>query len=112
MNCLEEISKRRKKAHKKLRKSKVFEAFLQMQEAAFAEGALPVKVKELIAVGASIVMDCEPCVQWHIEHATKAGASKQEVLEAVEVGIEMGHGPTIGIARYALEVMEGVHEKK
>ena len=52
--------------------------------------------------------DCESCVQWHIEQAAKAGASMREVLEAVEVGIEMGGGPATVSARFALEVMESI----
>jgi len=114
MNRLEEISQRRKKSHEKLisLKSRVYEAFLQMQEAAFCDGALPKKTKELIAVGVSVVIDCESCMQWHIEQAAKLGASEQEILEAIEVGIEMGGGPATVSARFALEVMGAVFEGK
>ncbi len=59
-------------------------------------------------MGISVVMDCESCMQWHIEQAAKAGAGRQEVLEAVEVGIEMGGGRATVSARFALEVMEKV----
>ncbi len=113
MSRLEEISKRRKKAHEKLisLKSKTYEAFLEMEKAAFSDGALPQKAKELIAVGISVVIDCESCMQWHIEQAAKAGASEQEDLEAVEVGIEMGGGPATVSARFALEVMEAVYKE-
>ncbi len=47
MNQLEEISKRRKKAHEKLMKSKVYEAFLEMEKAAFADGALLRRLRNL-----------------------------------------------------------------
>ena len=47
-------------------------------------------------------------MQWHIEQAAKAGASKGQVLEAIEVGIEMGGGPATAHARFALEVMANV----
>jgi AhpD family alkylhydroperoxidase len=110
MDKLQEISRKRKEAHAKLRslKSKVYEAFLQMEEAAFSDGALPKKVKELIAVGISVTIDCESCMQWHIEQAAAAGATMREVLEAVEVGLVMGGGPATVSARFALEVMERV----
>ena len=49
-------------------------------------------------------------MQWHIEQAAKAGASMQDVLEAVEIGIEMGGGPATVSARFALEVMKDVFE--
>lgn len=97
-------------AHSKLLslKSKVYDAFLKMEEAAFSDGALPKKHKELIAVGISMVIDCESCMQWHIEQAVQAGATNKEVLEAIEVGMEMGGGPATVSARFALEVMESV----
>ena len=79
-----------------------------MEKAAYEDGALPKKQKELIAVGISVVIDCESCMQWHIEQAAKAGATQQEVLEAVEVGIEMGGGPATVSARFALDVMDRV----
>jgi len=61
MDKLEEISHARKRAHAKLRalKSKVYEAFLDMEEAACSDGALPRKTKELIAVGISVTIDCQ-----------------------------------------------------
>jgi AhpD family alkylhydroperoxidase len=89
----------------------VYEAFLEMDKAAFSDGALPKKTKELIAVGISVVVDCESCMQWHIEQAAKAGASEREVLEAVEVGMEMGGGPATVSARFALEVIENIYKQ-
>ena len=77
-----------------------------MEKAAYADGVLPKKHKELIAIGISVVKDCESCMQWHIEQAAKAGASFEEVLEAIEVAIEMGGGPATVSARFALEVMD------
>jgi AhpD family alkylhydroperoxidase len=105
-----EITGRRNHAHRRLLalESKVYGAFLEMEKAAYADGALPRKAKELIAIGISVVTDCESCMQWHIEQAAKAGASMREVLEAVEVGIEMGGGPATVSARFALDVMETV----
>ena len=113
MGKLEEISRKRIQAHKKMLalKSKVYERFLEMEKAAFGKGKVPKKYKELIAVGISVTIDCESCMQWHIEQAAKAGASQQEVLEAVEIGIEMSGGPGTVSARFALEVMEEIFDK-
>ncbi len=113
MDKVKEIVRKRKKAHKKLLdlKSKTYRAFLEMESAAYADGALARKHKELIAVGISVVIDCESCMQWHIEQAAEAGAAAAEVLEALEVGIEMGGGPATVSVRFALEVMEQVFGK-
>ncbi len=110
MNKLRDMAEKRRRAHARLvrMKSTVYSAFLDMERAAYSEGALTKKEKELIAVGISVVIDCESCMQWHIEQAAAAGATSREVLEAVEVGIEMGGGPATVSARFALDVMEDV----
>jgi AhpD family alkylhydroperoxidase len=110
MDKLEEISIRRKKAHSKLvaLNSRVYRGFLDMEKAAYADGALPKKQKELIAVGISVAKDCESCMQWHIEQAAADGASFEEILEAIEVAMEMGGGTATVSARFALEVMESI----
>lgn len=110
MEKLEELTRKRKLAHAELikRKSKVYDAFLKMEEANYQDGALTKKVKELIAVGISVVINCESCMQWHIEQAYKDGASQEEILEAVETGIEMGGGPATVSARFALDVMKSL----
>jgi AhpD family alkylhydroperoxidase len=110
MEKLKELTRQRKKAHQKLLKldSRVYKAFLKLEKAAFSEGAIAKKNKELIAVGISVVKNCESCMQWHIEQAANNGASMQEVLEAIEVGIEMGGGPSTVSARFALDVMDDV----
>jgi AhpD family alkylhydroperoxidase len=107
---LRDLARRRKRAHTRLLRlgSPVYAGFLEIEKAAYRDGALPRKVKELIAVGISVVRDCDSCMQWHIEQAAKAGAAQREVLEAVEVGIEMGGGPATVSARFALEVMDGI----
>ncbi len=82
-----------------------------MEEATYSEGALKSKVKELIAVGISVVINCESCMQWHIEQAAKKGATEREIIEVLEVGIEMGGGPATAHARFALEVLESLEFK-
>lgn len=110
-NKLVELSNTRKWAHKKLldEGSEVYRAFLDMERAAFSDGALTRKHKELIAVGISVTIDCESCMQWHIEQAAATSATYEEVLEAVGVGMEMGGGPATVSARFALQVMEAVY---
>ncbi|WP_029913262.1 carboxymuconolactone decarboxylase family protein [Pelobacter seleniigenes] len=112
MEKLKELTKKRKEAHSKLLSlnSKVYKAFLKMEEAAFSDGALQKKHKELIAVGISVVINCESCMQWHIEQSAQAGASQEEVLEAIEVGIEMSGGPGTVSARFALDVISEIYQ--
>lgn len=110
MDKLKEMARLRKKAHTTLVKkgSKVYEAFIEMEGATYRDGELKRKEKELIAVGISVVINCESCMQWHIEQAAKEGATEGEIIEAIEVGIEMGGGPATAHARFALEVLESL----
>ena len=113
MSKLAELSRRRKEAHKKLldMNSSVYKAFLELEEATYSDGALSKKQKELIAVGISVATNCESCMQWHIEQAAEEGVSENEMLEAIEVGIEMSGGPGTVSARFALEVMAATFTK-
>jgi AhpD family alkylhydroperoxidase len=108
MDKLDELSATRRRAHARLvaLKSPVYDAFLYLEQAAYQDGALPKKQKELIAVGISVVRDCESCMQWHIEQAARAGATFEEIFEAIEVAIEMGGGPATVSTRFALEVLD------
>lgn len=58
----------------------------------FKDGALSTKVKELISLGIAVCVRCEPCMEYHIEKAMSKGATREEVLEAVQVGYQMGMG--------------------
>jgi len=70
------------------------QAFMGMHGEVFSEGALSVKVKRLIMVGASVAIRCEPCIRVHTRGALEAGASREEILEAASAGILMGGGPS------------------
>ncbi len=107
---LKDLAETRKWAHRKMTEnnSAVYRAFMQMEQATYSDGALDKKIKELIAVGISLRLNCESCMQWHIEQAAASGASHDETLEAIEVAIEMGGGPATVSARFALQVMDRV----
>lgn len=86
--------------------SEVYKSFLDMERKTFSDGNLKKMHKELIAIGISIVINCESCLEWHIKEALKSGASEEQILEAIEVGIEMGGGPATVSSRFALKVLD------
>ena len=97
----------RKKAHAYYQeRSKVYNAFIDMENQAYSVGKLGKKYKELIAIGISIHINCESCLEWHINEALTAGAAKDEIIEAIGVGIEMGGGPATVSSRFAMKVLE------
>jgi AhpD family alkylhydroperoxidase len=104
---IEELIKSRKKAHSFYsKKSKVYQSFIDMEQKTYKDGKLSKKHKELIAVGISIVINCESCMEWHIKQALNEGASEDEILESIEVGIEMSGGPGTVSARFAMNVLD------
>jgi len=104
---IEQIIKTRKQAHSYyLEKSKVYQSFVDVEKNTYKDGELIKKQKELIALGISIVINCESCMEWHIKQALDDGATEDEILEAVEVGIEMSGGPGTASARFAMNVLE------
>jgi AhpD family alkylhydroperoxidase len=65
------------------------------------EGALPVKQKELIALGIAVALRCEPCIYAHVEKCFKNGATGAEIMDAVGVAVMMGGGPVYTYAPIA-----------
>ena len=107
---LDELNRSRKIAHTRYLKmrSPVYAKFLELEEAAYAPRSLDRKTKLLIGTGISVVLNCEACMQWHVEEAAAAGATAQEILESVEVAVKMGGAPAVVASRLALEVMDAV----
>ena len=91
---------------------KTYKPFLEVEEKAFKDGALNKKTKELMALSISIVTKCEPCMEWHLDQAMKAGAADEEIYETIDVAIEMGGGQAGAYARFVLKAMEYFKEKR
>jgi AhpD family alkylhydroperoxidase len=80
-------------------------AFQAFSQKVFAEGALPVKVKQLIAVAVAHVTQCPYCIKGHTKAALRHGASQQELMEAIWVAAEMRAGGAYAHSALALEEM-------
>ena len=68
------------------------EAFQAFSRQVFADGALPEKTKQLIAVAVAHVTQCPYCIKGHTKAARRAGATAEEMMEAVWVAAEMRAG--------------------
>jgi AhpD family alkylhydroperoxidase len=109
---IEQLVKTRKKAHSFYsKKSKFYQSFVDMEQNTYKDGQLSKKQKELIAIGISVVIDCESCMEWHIKQALDDGATESEIIESIEVGIEMSGGPGTASARFAMNVLEYYQQK-
>jgi AhpD family alkylhydroperoxidase len=80
-------------------------AFRAFSDQVFADGALPSKTKELIAVAVAHVTQCPYCIKGHTTAALRKGASQKEIMEAIWVAAEMRAGGAYAHANLALEAM-------
>jgi AhpD family alkylhydroperoxidase len=72
----------------------VYAGYVAQQKAAVAsDGALPAKVKELIALAIAVSKQCDGCIAAHARSAVRQGATAQEAAEAIGVAIMMNGGP-------------------
>lgn len=89
---------------------KVDDAFRAFSEQVFADGALPAKVKELIAVAVAHVTQCPYCIRGHTRAAQRRGATPEEIMEAIWVAAEMRAGAAFAHSAIALEALEPARE--
>src|SRR5437764_15355658 len=80
----------------------VMKAFWAFDKAAVADGAIPVKYKELIAIAVALTTQCPYCIDIHQGNARKAGATDAEIAEAALVAAALRAGAAVTHATHAL----------
>lgn len=86
--------------------------FSELSKAVHAEGVLPAKMKELMAVSIAVAQHCQPCVNYHIEALLRAGGTRAELGDALAVAIQMGGGPALMYAGHALACWDALEATK
>ena len=79
-----------------------FESFVAFDRAAFEQGVVPLKYKELIAVAVGLTTQCPYCIEIHSQRAKKAGATGQELAEATLVAAAIRAGGAMTHGTHAL----------
>ncbi len=88
------------------RGGEVFKGVMQAHEAAFKEGALGFKEKHLMAMCVAIQGLYKPCIIGHCNLALEAGATKDEILEAVGVTLSVCGTTSMGGAGMLFKLLE------
>jgi len=83
--------------------------FFNLDTAAYKQGALPEKTKELLGLVASTVLRCNDCITYHMIQCKNKGVTKEEFYEALNVALVVGGSITIPHIRHAFEIMEELH---
>lgn len=81
-------------------------AFVRMDQAAYVEGELERKYKELIGLGIALYARCEYCMPLHVKQALNEGATREEILEACSVAVAYGGSPSM--AYFATTVLNAL----
>ena len=62
-------------------------------------------MKELVAMGAAAAANCHPCMDHHLAECDKLEISREEVAEAVKVGLMVNHGAERAIRKKTRELL-------
>ena len=77
----------------------------------YAEGgALTKKTKELLGLVSSLVLRCDDCVKYHLAEARAAGNSREEIMEAMSVGLVVGGTIVVPHLRRAVEFLDDLEQ--
>ena len=80
-----------------------WQGFLAFDKAAMADGAIPAKTKELIALAVTMTTQCPYCIEIHTKKAKGAGCSEKEIAETVMVAAALRAGAAITHGTHALD---------
>jgi AhpD family alkylhydroperoxidase len=80
-----------------------WQTFVAFDKAALADGAIPKKYKELMAIAVALTTQCPYCIEIHADAARKAGASEEELAEAGFVAAALRAGAAVTHATHLIK---------
>ena len=86
--------------------------FFNLDAAAYRDGELPGRTKELLGLVASMVLRCNDCIDYHLEQSTAAGWRDEEIQEAMQVALVVGGSIVIPHLRHAFATLEALRREK
>jgi AhpD family alkylhydroperoxidase len=95
MTTVKQVTEELREPTRELRRAipDVWHGFGGLHDAAVADGALPGRIKELMALVVAVVKRCDGCIAYHARAAARQGATEQEVAEALGIALLMDGGP-------------------
>ncbi len=85
----------------------VWAGFAALNQAAVADGVVPARIKELVALAIAVVKECDGCIAYHARGAARQGATEEELSEILGVALLMDGGPA---TVYGPRAWEAFHE--
>lgn len=91
--------------------NRVIKRVYSVDSLTYAEGgALPKKTKELLGLVSSLVLRCDDCVKYHLAESRETGNTREEIMEAMSVGLVVGGTIVIPHLRRAVEFLDDLEE--
>ena len=87
---------------------KDYKKFFALDNAAYIEGTIPVKYKEMMGLVASMVLRCNDCIFYHVDRCITEGVSRDELHEAMHIALIAGGSIVIPHLRYAFDIMDQI----
>lgn len=111
-DTVEEFNAYREKMNQKLldNGNLTLKRLFHLDGSTYAEGALPVKTKEMLGLMGSLVLRCDDCIKYHVGQCYENGVSKDELLEVFSIALVVGGTIVIPHSRRALEYWEEVEQ--
>ena len=82
--------------------------FFALDEQAYHDGALDARTKELLGLVASLVLRCDDCVTYHLERCVALDVTREQALEALNVGLVVGGSIVIPHLRRAVATLDAL----
>lgn len=83
-----------------------FTRFGELDDAVYSDGAIPKKYKELTGLSISVLTRCEECILYHLQGCLAENAGKDEIIEAIKMGVIGGGSVTYPMARFAFKALK------
>src|SRR5512137_26559 len=80
--------------------------FFNLDTAAYKDGALDARTKELLGLVASAVLRCNDCIDYHLIQCIDAGWNDDQIYDALNVALIVGGSITIPHLRHAVETID------
>lgn len=85
--------------------------FFNLDSAAYRDGALDARTKELLGLVASAVLRCNDCIDYHLIQCVEAGWRDEELYDALNVALVVGGSIVIPHLRHAFETIDLLREE-
>ncbi len=86
-----------------------FKQFGELDDSVYSNSVIPKKYKELTGLSISVLTRCEECILYHIQGCIAEKASKDEMIEAINMGVIGGGSITYPSARFAFKTLKNMN---